>query len=480
MKNNLNLKTLWFEPHKGRSKADLEACKYIPQWVTDEATFGGQRTIWNSDVDFLILDAGRRWGKTATATAKIVDTVINHHKRMVGVGAPKDPLCDLIWKMLLGEAPNDYPMLPPHWIESVTKSKGNRQIKIKQKRRSDGKMIGGGIIKLYSLHRQTKEIKEEASSTLGEGFDLIVIDEAPLVSPDMVGMFLPALLSGGGRKGKGIFIGTPRGQTWIANRIEKIKEAKRDGRPTRWGYFKRSSFDNNTIPIADIWDMMETVIDLKGEEYAAQEFLARCVTAEGEVFSRIDANARNNILEPYMPGYSYLIAVDLATGKGSDYTVIAVARIQGDTVKIVHFRRFRRHINETERQIKEVFRLYKSTVYVDGIGMGFVVAKNLREIGTPIIEIALAGKGDHSKEKLVQDLASYMASGRFLYPNNSYIKAELQQYRGVTTSSGYTKYSAPSGKHDDVISAFLLIMDAIKNYQIPRGHSFSWKKQITR
>ena len=137
---------------------------------------------------FFVMVCGRRFGKTTASAMEATYYASQPNKRIWLVGLSYDK-ADLmfreIWqKMVIGKA-NDI----------IRASEKDRIIKFKW----------GTTVEAKSA--------DNPDSLVGEGLDLLIVDEAAKVKRKIWDMYLSPTLSD--RKGKGIFITTPEGFNWI-------------------------------------------------------------------------------------------------------------------------------------------------------------------------------------------------------------------------------------------------------------------------
>ena len=156
-----------YEPHYGQSKL------HYPEKTTAR---------------FFVMVCGRRFGKTTASAMEATYYASQPNKKIWLVGLSYDK-ADLmfreIWqKMVIGHA-ND--------IDRA--SEKDRHIRFKW----------GTTVEAKSA--------DNPDSLVGEGLDLLIIDEAAKVKRKIWDMYLSPTLSD--RKGKGIFITTPEGFNWI-------------------------------------------------------------------------------------------------------------------------------------------------------------------------------------------------------------------------------------------------------------------------
>ena len=156
---------------------------YVPHYGQTKLHYPTKETA-----RFFVMVCGRRFGKTTASAMEATYYASQPNKRIWLVGLSYDK-ADLmfreIWqKMVVGKA-NDI----------IRASEKDRVIKFKW----------GTTVEAKSA--------DNPDSLVGEGLDLLIVDEAAKVKRKIWDMYLSPTLSD--RKGKGIFITTPEGFNWI-------------------------------------------------------------------------------------------------------------------------------------------------------------------------------------------------------------------------------------------------------------------------
>ena len=158
---------LGYKPHAGQEKL------HFPKKTT---------------ASFFVMVCGRRFGKTTASAMEATFFASQPNKRIWLVGLSYDK-ADLmfreIWQLMVVGHSNDI----------IKASEKERYIKFKW----------GTTVEAKSA--------DNPDSLVGEGLDLLIIDEAAKVKPRIWDMYLSPTLSD--RKGKGIFISTPEGFNWL-------------------------------------------------------------------------------------------------------------------------------------------------------------------------------------------------------------------------------------------------------------------------
>ncbi len=151
----------------------------------------GQRKLHFPTKDsarFFVMVCGRRFGKTTASAMEATFYASQPNKRIWLVGLSYDK-ADLmfreVWDKMVKGHPNDI----------IKASEKERYIKFKW----------DTVVEAKSA--------DNPDSLVGEGLDLLIIDEAAKVRPRIWDMYLSPTLSD--RKGKAVFISTPEGFNWL-------------------------------------------------------------------------------------------------------------------------------------------------------------------------------------------------------------------------------------------------------------------------
>jgi hypothetical protein len=284
---------------------------------------------------------------------------------------------------------------------------------------------------------------DNPDALVGEGLDLLIMDEAARVKPDAWEIALQPALSD--RKGSAIFISTPKGKNWFYN---LYLMGTNESQYPEYKSFNYPSDCNTTIDgfAEEIERRRETTPEL----IFRQEYMAEFIEGGGEVFQDVRDVLEDSLREP-VPGHNYVMGVDLA--KHKDFTVITVADVQ--TGKIVHFDRFNKIDWGFQRdKIKDVFKRYNDAVaYIDSTGVGDPIVEDLQRM-----DVICSGYNFsvRSKYELIKNLMIMIRDKKIYIPHIRVIIDELSAYTFETLPSGIIRYGAPEGMHDDCVSSILL------------------------
>jgi len=382
---------------------------------------------------FNALCCGRRWGKTTIAVDRLVRPALR--------GKP------VAWF-----APT-YKLLADAWrnVQSTLKP-----VTVRQSEQDHWlQLIGGGMVECWSL--------DKPDAGRGRAYARIVIDEAALV-PNLERAWQqsirPMLTD---YSGSAWFISTPRG---TANYFHTMYRLGQDATREEWASWLMPSSANPHIPPAEIESAREELTDLA----FAQEYLAQFVTWAGAVFRRIqDAAERPIVAEP-----AAMIGVDW--GRTGDYTVFVALSAAGHVVGIDRFRGLEYSIQR--QRLAEFWRRHGGRCWIvaEVNSMGGPVVEQLQQDGLPVAAFLTTAQ---SKSAIVQQLALAFERGAIAIPDDPVLVGELQAFEGKPLASGFTRYSAPEGLHDDLVMALAIGWSALVEPRKERVYMDAATGQLT-
>lgn len=167
-------------------KAFFEGLGYVPH--------GGQELFHFQPWRFHVGVWGRRAGKSEGAAHEVIEEA-SWPGRRIWIAAPTYDLTDKVFRIVYHKIVIEECLGPNTVVKSSYDPKGQRFIQL----------AGGGFIEGKTCTKP--------EGLLGEGLDLLVLDEAAQVSKEIWETYLePTLVD---RKGRALFITTPRGYNWI-------------------------------------------------------------------------------------------------------------------------------------------------------------------------------------------------------------------------------------------------------------------------
>jgi len=358
-----------------------------------------------------VVDAGRRWGKTRLAVMECFD-VAAQGGRAWWV-APSYKMSEVGWR----------PMRRIAGQIGAEVRLGDRLVNLPN----------GGSIAVRSA--------DNPDSLRGEGLDFVVLDECAFMQEQAWTEALRPALSD--RKGRSMFIGTPKGRNWFWRLWTKGQD-KSDGDWQSW------QFPTSDNPFIDPDEIEEARHDLP-ERIFAQEYMAAFLEDGGGVFRNVMACATATQQDEPIDGHEYVFGVDW--GKLSDFTVISVIDLQERA--LVHYDRFNQ-IDYTV-QVGRLQALYERfrphAIIAERNSMGEPLIEQLVRMDMPVQPFTTTNA---TKADIIDALTlAFERKELAILPDQTLIN-ELQAYEMERLPSGTLRYSAPAGMHDDMVMSLAL------------------------
>lgn len=410
----------------------------------------GQVPVVESNARFKVLNCGRRWGKTKIGSKLLIDNARTHDGGLVWWVAPTYRVVKRGYKEVLRQLPRDFLTHDP---PPDTNFDAGRPVVLKLK--------NGCNIEFYSAERP--------QGMLGEGVDFVVQDEAASTPPMVWEQIIRPTLAD--KVGGGVLISTPRARNWFYKRWL----AGQDPENPEWESWTFPSWTNPYLPATEIEAM-------RGELPAlifAQEVEAKFLAAGSSVFAWEDRSIQydtlldNQMVEDCPPTGSVFLGVDLA--KTTDFTVLYGAREDGrnvffDRFNSVSWAEQKRRIARAVKQLRNA-GAETVTLVMDSTGLGDPIQEDMEELGYDVIPVNFT----NMKNKMVVRLAKDLEDGRALILDQGHVE-EFENYAMEMTEKGRITYGAPSGEHDDVVSAKMLshhglVTEGAPDFNVITGHS---------
>ncbi len=395
----------------------------------------GQKEVLTSEQRFLVLCAGRRWGKTKVGAARALREA-RTKKQIIWWVAPTYKVVKRGYAEIKAQLPDNL-LTKPAPPDSVFDA--GRSIRLTFK--------NGSVMEFYSAERP--------EGMLGGSCDFALLDEAATMPEHVWTQILRPTLAD--RQGSALFISTPRGLNWfyyIWSRGQSDREEDKDFRS--WHFPSRT---NPTIPSSEFDQMAE---EMPAAEYE-QEVLAEFISQSASVFrfpkvkhpeTGEDLEGTNAAVMPLQQPMGHVcIGLDLA--KHNDFTVITAVR-SADRMPCYHERFNQVSWPIQKQRIKDAINNIQRAGNVDGVtilmdvgGPGDVIFDDLEMEGYDIVPINFT----KWKEQAVKLLVSDIEQGRaFIHEGQL---SEFQHYTYSITPSGRWKYEAAKGNDDEVSAALL-------------------------
>lgn len=229
-----------------------------------------QFQIFNDPARFVVLAAGRRFGKTVLAMTKIIAAALKTPKSRVWYVAPTYRQAEMIaWKML-------FEMIPSNLI------KKKNEVKLE-------------IILINDSEISLKGADNE-DSLRGVALDLVILDEYASMKPNVWQEIIRPMLTD--RQGIAFFIGTPKGKNhfweiWIKG------QRKENG----FSSYRARTEDNPYIPRSEVKEAQSQL----NERYFRQEYEASFEDYTGLIWPEFEQAI--HVVKPFeIPSYYQRIA----------------------------------------------------------------------------------------------------------------------------------------------------------------------------
>jgi phage FluMu gp28-like protein len=374
-----------------------------------------QRDVLLSDARFRVVVCGRRWGKTTTAMIAAVEAVVAGE--LVWWVLPTYPMASEVWRDLKAT------------LETVTtyKSETERRIEV----------VGGGAVVIKS--------GDKPDSLRGVGLDMVIVDEAAMISDEAWFAALRPTLSS--TQGNALLISTPKGRNWFYRLYQRGLDPLEDD----WQSWNLPTSTSPTVPLSEIEDAQrELPMNIFNQEYQA-EFIEDA----GVVFRNIRA-----CISPYphsspIGKHRFVMGVDWALV--TDFTVLVV--IDTDTKQVADIDRFNQIDWPFQRErlitMAKKWRVQNILAEYNSIG-----GPNISELNRINLPVKAFDTNNKSKTEVIQALAVAFEQGEIGIPDNPVLIGELEAFEAERLPSGKWRYAAPSGMHDDTVIALALAWEA--------------------
>jgi hypothetical protein len=383
----------------------------------------GQLEFLMCEAKFKVLACGRRWGKTDACAVAILASLFQPIPRKHVILAPTldqaslvfDRTVELFQELALAEERPCQPEL----------------------RRTPYPRLA------WNGHRVSARSGHLSRSLRGNEATDIVVDEAAYVPEELVAeVALPMLATNGGTI---TLISTPFGMNHF------------------WRFFRMGAERLNGVwsrkaPTSENPHIAKGFLEVQRELISDRAFR---VEYEAEFLDGADRVFRAKAIEACLvselakaPEPPYFVGVDWA--RRLDFTAAAVVSGFRQKATLVELRRFRADSwTDSVAAVADIARRYpRASVLCDSTGLGDPLSEMLQQsLGR---KVGLLGFTTASKQELVNRLA-WMIENRALemLPHPDLIR-EMQHYESSETGSGRLRFGAPSGMHDDLVTALAL------------------------
>jgi hypothetical protein len=257
-------------------------------------------------------------------------------------------------------------------------------------------------------------------------------------------------------KGWAVYSGTPKG----SNDLHTVLSFARN-RPDWFGSLKTVD-DTGIYTPEEIEEYKRNAVNL---DFFYQEYYCQFLEGATSVFKGIDG-AISGELEPPKMGETYTFGIDLA--RTFDNT--AIVGFKNSDNHLVYYEKITDKTWDTQKVIiNAVLNAYNAVGVIDATGVGDSFVEGLLKDNLNVLPVKIAN--NIIKRNLVERLATYIENRVITYPNIPEIVDELKHFEYKLTSRNNVVYSAPAGKHDDIVMAMALAASRLNPVIAPTAPS---------
>lgn len=374
------------------------------------------RHLYNPEVSFVSVCAGRRLGKTALNVNYSVDVSLRNDNNLTGIIVPSAKQLNDIFSYFLKyfeKAPFVSNIDKTHKIAYL----GNN---------SCIKWLIGSF--------------PSAETIRGNEFNHLILDEVVMMQEKLWTEVLMATMATSLVKPKTLFTSTPKssGDWFYKNCMKGLDVNERDYR-----YVHAPSTANPHVR-PDFIELMRKTLTQKAFN---QEIMAMFSENSGSLFENVSVLTHNENCK-YDPNRKYFAGID--TGLIEDYTVVVIVDDQGKVVDHIRINQI-----DLKKQAKEIYNLlikWKSPKTLIEINAYSSLIDYIKDCGYKNIETFWTGTG--SKSEIIEDLCVVFSNSEILIPNETYFVSEFMSFTyEYNLKTRNITYSAPAGLHDDIVMA---------------------------
>lgn len=337
-----------------------------------------------------------------------------------------------------------YKMLLEVWREAVRTLAPITLRRSVQERRIE--FVTGGVLEFWSL--------DNPDVARGRKYRRVIIDEAAMV-PNLMDAWQYAIRPTlADFNGDAWFLSTPKGR----NGFWQMWQWGQDPAFPEWQSWQMPSTVNPRLAQEEIDEMRSTM-----PERVFQQEIEALFLADGlSVFRGIEAAATAPRQDGPQGGATYVAGVDWALS--TDFTVLTI--IDATNRRVAYIDRFNGVDYSLQRQriAAACERFHVAAVIAEENAMGKPNNDELRRMGLPVRDFTTTNA---SKAELVEGLAAAFEQGNIKIIHDPVLIAELQAFGAERLPGGMTRYSAPSGGHDDCVMSLALAWYACSNGGAP-------------
>lgn len=222
-----------------------------------------QAKILSSKKRFVVVNAGRRFGKTWVSGVRIADKSINNSKKVVIYVAPTADMCrNLMWDTWLKEhIPDEYIVKRNEQLMQLT-------------------LLNGSRIYCFSADKPDR--------LRGLAADLLVVDECADIDNSFYDIVRP-VLADKYHDGEALYISTPKGYNWFYDRYCDAKK-----HPATWDIFQFTTLEGGNVTPEEIEEMKKDMTP----KMVQQELYASFECVSNKVYEMYDKVLNSCVRDP--------------------------------------------------------------------------------------------------------------------------------------------------------------------------------------
>jgi len=269
----------------------------------------------------------------------------------------------------------------------------------------------------------------------------IVMDEFSRMRPETWAILSPMIVA---TKGWAIFVSTPAGKNHLYDFYKRGISDQVNWK--RWRSWYMTVHDSGLLTQEEMDAEYENI----GPEMYSQEYLCAWLEGAGQVFRGVD-KVLTAVEQGPISEHLYVIGCDIA--KLQDFTVITVFDRQNN-MQVFQDRFTRIDWPLQKRRIAEVSKLYNGAmVSLDATGIGDSMSDELTYLGVSVNPVKIT---EPQKRVMIDKLQTWIQNRWIsILPKKETIN-ELGDYAYKKGPTGRYTYSAPSGRHDDIVISLCL------------------------
>ena len=366
----------------------------------------------NSEHKFGIVSTGRQFGKSLLAQNLLLYWLLRNNKSKGAWISPVYMQCTKVFKELLAAS------------RPLIKSHNKSELSIE--------FLNGSTLKFLSA--------DNYDNIRGFSFEYMVIDEAAFIKSEAITEAILPTLTVTGKKC--LIISTPKGKNWFYNYWLQGSNPN-----PIYTSFKGISIDNPYVNKEFIEEQRKSL----PTEVFAQEYLAEFSDSGNDVFKNLHNVCTINSFT--LTNEKVVCGIDV--GLQSDYSVLSILTLSGDTVEIKRVNN--KSLTDIADEFTNVLKRYNCVsgyIEVNGLGRGLyeMMLKNFKWL-KPFTTT------QDSKTQSIRLLIGDIEDSKIQLPSEKLMPELIREFSSYTyklSNNGKLSFSHPSGYHDDIVDSIWL------------------------